>query len=1040
MKNASELISQIILSNSVLELADALKEALFFSGGHPFDRRVVIVPSVNIKQFLQLHFADDPDVQVAAGLEIYTLSQMTREFLCSTEPRKVLPSHAQLSFQIEEEVTFLLQNKEDLTSEEREQLAPLFSYVAGKDRISGLSDEVALLFLRYGRQESSFLQEWLLKTGWQQLLWKRIFKEGGRFWTLCDLIENAAPPAFKLHLFHFSTLPPLFLRFFNRADVSYFFLSPSPLFWGDLCGDKERAYLHKALSKLGAHEREKGDLDRLLKEQNPFFANLAKVGRDFLNELLDENLETSERYLDIENQESLLKKIQSDLFEIRTGQNEKIEKDDSLQLYACPSRWEEIETLYAALLDILDRHAETKAPIFAGDILVLAPDISLYLPYIQAVFGKVGSKLKFTACDLPRSRDSTFVQGMQALISVCRGRFDLHSIWNLFSLPAFQQKMGISMEDLALFKSWAEKANILWGADAEQRSWYIKSENSEGSWQAGFERLLLGLAMVASEEEFSSSVWPLPIIEKTEMEKLGKLIHMIQSLKADLNSLIRDEKRPVQFWLKYIVCLAESYFTLEKEGRGLIEEISELAESCAHLTCTVSFSRVFEALEKQLFQIRIGSIGSSNLDQVCFASFQEGAALPAKVVCLLGMEEGAFPRIEESRSLCALSVHKVGKKLPKKSEEDRYLFLQLVLSAKEYLLMSFQSLSPQDGKPQMPSLVIQELISYLKIDIKKERPRIQEQKSGATQEPFLAHFPLLPEHEGSGESDLIDIANLKSLAKNPLKFYFQKSLGFSLDWEKQESEFSLSTLQSALLKRGAMSAPISTLLKVAEAKGHLPYGHYKELAKVALEEEARELHTFFEEERLLGEPLITVEWKEGCLEAEEVKKGEWILPPLKLNYDGGRIVKLVGVLPSVCAKGVIIHGKKGTPGLICHLPDLLLYHQIPLFPQKKTASLFMLKDKKRMDIEIEDSLTALKNYIRYYEISLKNPSPLLGEWAEPLLHGTEEDLAKKIAASRNGSDPYLEWLFWRDFVPPASEIFKKWSPLLRSLFSEVRDL
>lgn len=1060
------LSRSLILSNRLEEMAEALKQRLFFSGGHPFERRFVIVPSLTIKRFLLMRYAEDADLQIAAGMEIYTLSQAIRELF--DQPGRRIPSMFELSFEIEAVVGELLKSEST-----NPILAQLFAYVSEGDgkqgeRIGALSEELALLFLRYGRQERAFLETWLNEEGWQQFLWKRIFTPDSIWMPLSQAVESAPAPSFTIHLFHFSTLPKLFLSFFNQCQTNYFLLSPSPLFWGDLCSNKERASLHKMLLRRGAKAQEKASLDDLLKNQNAFFANLAKAGRDLLNQLLDEELAADEIYTDAPDLPvTLLQKIQRDLFLIRNPDDEEKETilpgDLSIQLHTSTSRWREVEALYDALLKTLDRHSNDAEPIFAKDVLVMAPDIHAYLPYIQAVFGSSESRLSFAIHDLPKSVDSVFIHGIQALLTLCARRFDLDSVFLLFSLPALQKKFNLSQADLLLFRRWVDQANIHWGVDADQRNLFLKEESTHGTWEAGFERLLFGLAMLASEEDSSLSVWPLPIVEKNEMEKLGKLIKLIRSLKDDLNPILSKQEKPVHFWLKYLNCLGESYFACAQEEKGLLQEIDEIAHTSQHLAQPVSFQRVIKALQKHLFQTKSSSLSGPHLDVVRFGNLQEGAALPARVICLLGMEEGVFPRMEEKHSLCALSTHPLGKNLPKRVEEDRYLFLQLVLCASDYLLLSSQRLSSQDGKPLQPSTVVQELSTYVKkaygAEIKIDHPALPSDPrnflSGESfsvahylaaktlaakqgQKSFIANFPLFTRTRAE-TSLIIELSDLRKLAKNPLHFYFEKNLGFTLPWNEEESEFSLSALDRALLQRHALHKPLAPLLHVAEAKGALPFGHFKELAAYQLNQEAEEMSRFVTEQMLTNEEIFEVELSAECIVAEQLRKDAWVVPALAVPLDNGHTATIVGKISGVTPKGLLFHGKKNFGDLIRIWPELLIFTQLSFFPHKPEVSLFFLKDKKRLDFQLSEPLPLLQKYLRYYELCLENPSPLFPDWAEALIRGSEEELEKKIAASKSSSfkDPYREWLFVRDPLPSAAAIYASWSPVLSHLFQEV---
>ncbi len=520
--------------------------------------------------------------------------------------------------------------------------------------------------------------------------------------------------------------------------------------------------------------------------------------------------------------------------------------------------------------------------------------------------------------------------------------------------------------------------------------------------------------------------------------------------------------QPVQFWLKYLNCLGESYFACAKEEKGLLQEIDELAHVCEHLTHPVSFQRVIKAIQKHVFQVKGSSLSGAHLDVVHFGNLQEGAALPARVVCLLGMEEGAFPRMEENHSLCALSTHALGKNLPKRAEEDRYLFLQLLLCTRDYLLLSAQRISAQDGKPLQPSTVVQELSAYVKkiyaAQIKIDHPALPSDPRNflrgesfsvahylaaktlvaqKEQHPFIANFPF--SRKRAETSFVVELSDLRKLAKNPLHFYFEKSLGFTLPWENEETEFSLSMLDRALLQRRAVHKPLAPLLQVAEAKGALPFGHFKDLAAHLLTQEIDELNQFLSQQELTNEEIFEVELKEECLVPQQLRKDAWVVPALRISLDNGHTATLVGKLSGVTQKGLVFHGKKNYGDLIRIWPELLIFTQLPLFAHKMSLTLFFLKDKKRLDLQLSDPLTLLQKYLSYYELCLENPSPLFPDWAEAIVRGSKEELEKKIASSKSSSfkDPYREWLFLRDPLPSASAIYDTWSPLLSHLFQEV---
>lgn len=1010
-------MAELVVSDSIEELAEALKEKLFFSGGHPFDRRAVIAPNLAIKRFLETRFAEDRNLGISAGVEILLLSSALSELLPSRQPSLI-----ELTFQIEAQLFELVANKN--RTKEDKILAPLWKYIGNGDeeRLSALSEELAELFLRYSHFGGEFLQRWRGEEGWQQLLWRHCFSSHTQWVPLADGLQAAPSSSFELHLFHFSTLSRPLLSFFNRCGATYFLFSPSPLFWGDFCSGKERASLHRASIRHGIKEKQREALDALLDEQNPLLANLSKVGREFQNAVIDEEILTQERYVKNKKKTGrLLHRLQSEISE--NQQHEDSESDSSIQVHAAQTRLQEVEIFYDNLAEVF-----TEASLQPKEVLVLAPDISLYLPYLQLVFA-LNTRLGFASDDLPKTKQDDAVEGIDLLVEICKRRFDTSSVISLFAFPPFAKKFDLE-ERLPLYKDWIEQANIQWGVDAEMRRHFLKGEaESGGTWEEGFGRLLFKLAMLVPEEEISFSSSSL---DKNEVEKLGVLIRLIRNLKRDLAPIIEERKMSASLWLEHFAMLLESYFTFDPHERELHREFSILAEGCRNIEQPLPFASVIKVLQRQLFQKKRSSFQGAQIDQMRFGNLQEGAALPARAIFLLGMEEGIFPRNERSHSLSALSIDPQGKTMPSQAEEDRYLFLQLLLCAGDFFIMSFVSLSPEDGKTLLPSLLVQELLSHLKRNITEHRVSSLQRDAGK-KTPFIAAYfsetPLLP----PGKQERVELKDLRKLAKNPLQFYFNETLDLFLPWQSEEREFSLSPAVRARLLKNSWKKPVKPLLKRAEAEGVFPYGAFGQLAERKLLEETGEVSAFLKALPLSFEEIWEVEWKAGCRSAEEWKKGSWIVPALKISLPDGREVTITGTLSGASTRGLIINGKENQAEVYKAWPDLLLFS---LFIRKDEVGMLFLKDRKQLNIKLNDPLLLLKRYVEYYLVALENPSPLFPEWASSVLHGTEKELQKKLSTWKTSGtkDPYRDWLFWRDGIPSAAAILKNWTPMLRELF------
>ena len=160
-------------------------------------------------------------------------------------------------------------------------------------------------------------------------------------------------------------------------------MEPTPLWWGDIRSKREKARA-KQPELFGFDEEDPGD--------NELLSANGKVGRDFLNLMAELTpVAEDEDFVSPAEKESgaatLLLEIQRDIFDLKSSPA-KVKRsiaptDRSLQIHSCHSVVRELEILHDYLLDLLQRDPALKPK----DIIVMMPDVSIYAPFIDAVFG-----------------------------------------------------------------------------------------------------------------------------------------------------------------------------------------------------------------------------------------------------------------------------------------------------------------------------------------------------------------------------------------------------------------------------------------------------------------------------------------------------------------------------------------------------------------------------------------------------------------------------------------------------------------------------
>lgn len=1048
----------VFYSNRVEELFQCLKQQLFPSA--PFTRRLLVVPSPPLKSWLMLQLARDPDLGIAAGLEISYPEETLKKLGAPSSP-----PFLDLSLAIESQLRQLLQEKK-----RSDIWTPLFHYFEGEwsrkneRRLILLATELATLFHQYRHYGRGMVGSWEKGEGenWQAELWRRLYVH-----------EPAMPfkvtqPA-ELHLFSMSHLSPLHLDCFtqlSRQIPTYFYqLSPCLAFWSDIRTDRESRRLHAFWKAKGASETQLEALDDFLRDCHPILANFGRLGREMVQQLEEREALSAEKYAlpasffehpafvdliheavpeGVKKPISLLEALQADLLLMRTpAGREKIEAD-SIQVHLADTRLRETEVVTNLILQLLTRHAHDPEPLMAEEILVMAPDIMEYAPFIKICFSE--SALDFHIMEAAAPLDHPTVQGFLKLLKLADSRWTAEELIDLFSHPSFCKKQRFTAEELETLKLWIGKSGIRWGQTAQHRDELLKRqhclesmvETSEtGTWNSGIERLLMGL--VNDDENI--------LIESTQAELLGKFYRLMGSLKQDL--LLLREERTLQEWTSYLECLFEAYFDDDEEL--LFSHFAAFGEVKSKEI--FPFSTILWHLEESLKRQRT-SYRETHLHAVRFCPLLPMRTLPAKVVILMGMQEGVFPRYEGNYSLNLLQSHPKADYCPTKTDFDRYLFLEALLSARQYLIMTYHG----ENKEQAPSLLVQELLAYLCRAYQLEEEDLifrhpfhsfdkryfesdarfpsyspeqyrlaQAFYTSEKRAPFL-FIPDFPFKEAEKTEIRLDIAALSAFAKNPLKVYFNKALGLYFPKDaaiEPEEPFALDRLDHHILRKIAFTNNPEEALATIQ----LPFGLFKE---VALKSAVKTMHEILENLDQIGvrpKELFRIELNDRIDRPVQRSETLWEVPALKI---GG--VTLVGVLEDVSPQGLIALSENKCDRAVQHLPQFLIYDALLKTGQLPFERQLLFARSGEAQRAFTDPTPLLSRYLDIYLQGLKTPVPLLPKWVPLLLKQDPSGFKKKLEESLEKA--YQPELLFVKGVN-AEVLLAQWKPIAESLFADL---
>ena len=590
-----------------------------------------------------------------------------------------------------------------------------------------LAGRIAEVFDRYLVCRTEMLLAWEAGEGadWQAELWRRVVKETPDTHAAAltrrfrDTVAEGAPPADgaseRVCIFGLNTLAPLHLHAFEvlsrHAEVHLFFLNPCREYWVDIMDEKAQAHRRARWRAAGAF-----DFSALLDLGNPLLASMGHTGQGFLDQLLEVCDQPEDLFFPVE-EKNLLTGLQRDIFTLtdrRAGPDATgvdPEDDRSVQVHACHSPMREVQVLHDALLEMFD----TIPGLTPRDIVVMAPDIEPYAPCVAAVFDAApkARAIPWSIADRRVEAEEPLVETALALLALPDARLTASEVLAYLENKAVARRFGVDEDGLRCIRMWVEESGIRWGRDGAMRGELGLPEDPANTWAAGLARLFAGYAL-PPRPLFFGDTFAYPDVEASDAVHLGALQALMDRLGRWRKTLAIPET--AAGWQERVGALIDDFFDPEAdEGQGLqklrlqmdtlretVERVGYDAPLDGHLVRAFLQSRLSTGENARRF-LRGG---------VTFCNMVPMRSIPFRVVCLLGMNVAEFPRIQHVPQFDLIArVPRIGDRF--RRNEDRYLFLEALLSARDVFYISYIGNSIQDNSERVPSVVVSELLDYI---------------------------------------------------------------------------------------------------------------------------------------------------------------------------------------------------------------------------------------------------------------------------------------------------------------------------------------
>ncbi len=743
----------LLQSNKMERLAERLMLCLQQSnldGGNIFAEDIILVQSPGMAQWLKIQIAEK--LGIAANLDFPLPSsfiwQLYRQHIPEL-PEQSAFTKPNMAWKLMTILPELLQQTE---------FQAIRDYLSDDDglKLYQLCQKIADVYDQY----LVYRPEWILaweqgedtlsdvdtsEHPWQPLLWRALSEYSQSLGEsdyhranlhqalLAELGKQPAIPRSEKPLFIFgiSAMPQQQLEVLaalaQQREVLIFWFNPSQHYWGDVVDSKTHAK-----AKLQALDANKdGDASEYQDVGNPLLSSWGKLGRDYQDMLLQLDVQQDDDFI-TPSPTTLMQHIQAEVLNLQyRGAHEPLSADEllsngqqypkiplsfddrSLQVHACHSKVRELEVLHDQLLSMFARNPDWHP----GDVIVMMPDVAAYAPFIEGVFGGVepGLYIPYAISDRNVSEESPLLNSFIELMLLHKSRLTLSDVLAFIEVPAVQARFDISPQEFELLQHWLADAGVRWGWDQDDKSRWQLPPEPQNTWLFGLQRLLTGYAMDAEhlyQGNCGQTIAPYGDIEGQQAIALGKF-YLFSKVLFEAMAFCQQAASitdKVSAALEFIDLL---YLPDEQEQNVLLELRQAIELMLSHqqqFTLAVE-QDVFVSELKQNLQDK--GVGQRFLGgYVNFCTLMPMRSIPFKVMCILGMNDADYPRQVLPMGFDLMSKGKARRGDRSRRLDDRYLFLEALLSARELLYLSYQGFSQKDNSPRSPSILLSELLEY----------------------------------------------------------------------------------------------------------------------------------------------------------------------------------------------------------------------------------------------------------------------------------------------------------------------------------------
>lgn len=820
---------EVVNANNLEILADELAARLRDSGGNLFSRPRVAIASPEMERWVSLAIAKR--LGITSQIDFVLPARLIWDLLKQAWP----DAPTQSPF---ERGRLAMRFLEPFVTAPHLLPEALRAYLHNKNPLAQLAfaRRLAEQFDRYIVYRPDWITAWEAgeQSHWQAELWRRVAPPGEQaHWaaaaTSAEVAAKLATGMDNRSPIYFFAPAPLSRGYLNlmravshTTEVVVFLHNPCRAFWSDIAD-------RKTITRVGISQP---DALPYFEEGNRLLASLGGQLRGFVS-MLQDICDADEASYQKHRAGNLLHHVQNNLLDLEDQPWESVDGDASLEIHVCHSRLREVEVLQDQLLNLL----ESDSQLHEHEIGVYVTDLGAYAPLINAVFGNAPPERRLhIGTSRKTAEQGTLTSKVMRMFDVAQGRFGAEAVSSLLDMPSLQRRFAIDPSELDSVRRWIIVSGARWGLDAD----HIRSLDAtahHNSWAWARRRLLAAYSLASSPTELFAGVHVSQELEGTEAEAVGGLLALLQVL-ADMHTQM-NTSRPVGPWAGWfrrrINQLLEPDETEQWELQVLMDAAARVQEDAdvSGLRGAIGWEIFVSFLDERL---AIPSPSSFLASGISLLPLRPGAVLPFKVVYLLGLNDGAFPRLEEQWDI---DLTRQQKRLGDRSarEESGLIFLEALTRASEAVRLSYIGRDQQTDEQCPPAPCVAELTDYLVRDLgvpeaafRREHPLqpFSNRYDGLRLLTYEQYSPaptqqlpsFVPDRLDIEQDSAVELADLLDFYRHPARHLLRRHLGIALEDVHSDLD-DLEPLTLEALDRWALRQQLLTLSQMDLPDGKL---------------------------------------------------------------------------------------------------------------------------------------------------------------------------------------------------------------------------